>query len=337
MNKKYQVFISSTYEDLKAERKAVEETIIRSGDIPVGMEAFPAADEVQFEFIKTVIDSCDYYVLIIGGRYGSLASEGISFTEKEYHYAVSKNIPVLVFPHGDPESIPVLKSEKSAESAKLLQAFIEKASSGRLRKTWTTIDGLKLAIRESLDYAKATKPRPGWVRGDSIASIETLMEIESLRKANSELKEQIQRETPDLGFEPAGLDTVYDIRGTKTQPVRTEYGDVYGAPSVWSTKESLKKIFSFVGPNMRGDLIHSALNNRIGIAVQTGPESSLFEPEYIKVDADDFNSILLQLEALGLIETSRTKTAAKNNADYSRLTAKGINYLMRLRVKSQPA
>ncbi|QLQ19617.1 MAG: DUF4062 domain-containing protein [Exiguobacterium profundum] len=65
MNKKFQVFISSTYEDLIEERKSVEETIIRSGDIPVGMEAFPAADDEQFEFIKTIIDACDYYVLII--------------------------------------------------------------------------------------------------------------------------------------------------------------------------------------------------------------------------------------------------------------------------------
>ena len=86
--KKFQVFISSTYEDLKDERKAVEETIIRSGDIPVGMEAFPAADNEQFEFIKTIIDVCDYYVLLIAGRYGSLAPDGLSYTEKEYLYAV---------------------------------------------------------------------------------------------------------------------------------------------------------------------------------------------------------------------------------------------------------
>ena len=48
--------------------------------IPAGMELFPAADEEQWEFIKRVIDDCDYYVLIIGGRDGSLTPEGISYT-----------------------------------------------------------------------------------------------------------------------------------------------------------------------------------------------------------------------------------------------------------------
>ena len=48
--------------------------------------------------IKQVIDLCDYYVLIIGARYGSLnETTGLSYTEMEYDYAVSKNIPVLVF------------------------------------------------------------------------------------------------------------------------------------------------------------------------------------------------------------------------------------------------
>lgn len=54
------------------------------------MELFPAIDEDQFEFIKKVIDDCDYYLLIIGGRYGSLSDEGVSYTELEYQYAVSK-------------------------------------------------------------------------------------------------------------------------------------------------------------------------------------------------------------------------------------------------------
>ncbi|WP_458789993.1 DUF4062 domain-containing protein [Yoonia sp. MH D7] len=112
MSKKYQVFISSTYTDLIDERKAVEETIIRAGDIPVGMEAFPAADDEQFEFIKTVIDNCDYYVLITAGRYGSLAEDGLSYTEKEFRYAVEKEIPVLFFPHGDIGSISAAHSER---------------------------------------------------------------------------------------------------------------------------------------------------------------------------------------------------------------------------------
>jgi Domain of unknown function (DUF4062) len=86
MEKRYQVFVSSTYADLQEERDAVFQTLMRMDCIPAGMELFPAIDEEQFEFIKKVIDGCDYYVLIIGGRYGSLTPEGISYTKKEYDY-----------------------------------------------------------------------------------------------------------------------------------------------------------------------------------------------------------------------------------------------------------
>lgn len=84
MDKRYQVFLSSTYADLKDERQKVIQTLMEMDCIPSGMELFPATDEEQWEFIKKVIDDCDYYLLIIGGRYGSINAEGISYTEKEY-------------------------------------------------------------------------------------------------------------------------------------------------------------------------------------------------------------------------------------------------------------
>ena len=51
MDKKYQIFISSTYEDLKEERKKVIEAILTMNHFPVGMEMFSAADEEQWEII----------------------------------------------------------------------------------------------------------------------------------------------------------------------------------------------------------------------------------------------------------------------------------------------
>src|SRR5216683_8241641 len=99
MDKRYQVFVSSTFADLKEERQAVIRTLIEMDCIPAGMELFPAADEEQFTFIKRVIDDCDYYLLIIGGRYGSVDESGISYTEQEYEYAVSRGLKVIALLH----------------------------------------------------------------------------------------------------------------------------------------------------------------------------------------------------------------------------------------------
>lgn len=63
MYKRYQIFISSTFNDLKEERKVITQDILRKGYYPAGMEWFPGIDEEQFEYIKQVIDDSDYFRL----------------------------------------------------------------------------------------------------------------------------------------------------------------------------------------------------------------------------------------------------------------------------------
>ncbi|MDR2894859.1 MAG: DUF4062 domain-containing protein [Alistipes sp.] len=118
MDKKYQVFISSTYIDLIEERYQISRAILDTGCIPAGMEQFPAFDEEQFNYIKRIIDYCDYYVLIIGGRYGSMDDTGMSYTEKEFDYAISKGINVLAFLHSDPTALPEDKKETDEKHLK---------------------------------------------------------------------------------------------------------------------------------------------------------------------------------------------------------------------------
>ena len=95
MNKKLQVFVSSTYTDLIEERQAAVQAILDTGHIPAGMELFKAGKS-QMETIRKWIDESDVYMLILGGRYGSIENEsGSSYTELEYRYALSKDMPVF--------------------------------------------------------------------------------------------------------------------------------------------------------------------------------------------------------------------------------------------------
>ena len=110
MDKKYQVFVSSTYKDLSEERQQVMQALLELDCIPVGMELFPAADDDQWTLIKRLIDDCDYYIVIIGGRYGSLNDKGISYTQMEYEYTLTKEIPIIGFLHKNPDDIPKGKS-----------------------------------------------------------------------------------------------------------------------------------------------------------------------------------------------------------------------------------
>jgi len=96
-DRRYQVFVSSTFRDLEAERQKVLQAVLEIKAFPAGMELFPSADDQQWEFIKREIESSDYYVVIVAGKYGSEAEDGLSYTEKEYDYAVQLGKPVMGF------------------------------------------------------------------------------------------------------------------------------------------------------------------------------------------------------------------------------------------------
>jgi hypothetical protein len=126
MERRHQVFISSTFADLKAERREIIQSLLEMDCIPAGMEMFPAANEDQMTLIEGVIDQCDYYLVVIGGRYGSMSAEGISYTEQEYDYAVSRGIPVMGFVPEAPDDIPQGKTDKNDDAAQKLAAFQSK-------------------------------------------------------------------------------------------------------------------------------------------------------------------------------------------------------------------
>lgn len=166
MKKKYQVFISSTYADLKEERMAVTQCLLDNDCIPVGMEQFPASGMSQMEYIKKMLDDCDYYILILAGRYGTLDKDGIGFTEKEFDYACQKNIPIMSFVFEDSSLIPNGKSEQTDLGKKKLAAFRKKVCDSRMVNFHTTIDQLKANVATSINKCIRDFPAIGWVRRD---------------------------------------------------------------------------------------------------------------------------------------------------------------------------
>ena len=65
--RRYQVFMSSTFRDLIEERQAALQAVLELDHMPAGMELFPATDDSTWQLIKDVIDASDYYVVIVGG------------------------------------------------------------------------------------------------------------------------------------------------------------------------------------------------------------------------------------------------------------------------------
>lgn len=196
MNKKYQVFVSSTYTDLREERLAVISCLLDNNCIPVGMEQFPASPLSQWDYIKMMIDDSDYYVLIVAGRYGSIDSDtGISYTEKEFNYAKEKNIPIIAFLHENIGNIIGAKLEQETDKRDMLLKFRENVRTGRLVKYYSDLNDLKSKVVTSINEAIKTIDRPGWIRADKMkdTSNNQMYSKEEVKQMLADIRSEIER------------------------------------------------------------------------------------------------------------------------------------------------
>ena len=196
MKKKLQVFVSSTFTDLIDERQAAVEAILSAGHIPAGMELFKAGDESQKETIKKWIDESDVYVLILGGRYGTIEpTTGKSYTHWEYDYAGETGIPRFAMVINDEALEGKSKKLGGKDTYEIKNSHkYDEFKSYVLDKTSEFFDDLKdikLIIHRKLAELAARDSLKGWISAKDIKSNESLVKhITHLHEENSKLKEK---------------------------------------------------------------------------------------------------------------------------------------------------
>lgn len=182
-NQIYQIFVSSTFRDLEEERRLISEQIFNMGHIPIGMEAFEASNLDQWSYIKRRIKNSDYYVLIVGNRYGSTDSDGISFTRKEYEFAIEEGVPVLSFLSKNVDRDSCDNPEKLDEFRNLCQT--------KMVRYWEKSDQLALDVLTSLSKTFSEIPREGLVRASEAQDPEILRKIIQIKDENEALKSKL--------------------------------------------------------------------------------------------------------------------------------------------------
>ena len=204
-DKKYQVFISSTYTDLIRAREEAIKVILNLYQIPIGMEMFSADNDEQWSTIQSTIDNSDYYLLILGHRYGSTTKEGISYTEKEFDYAKSIGIPIISFVKDRNIATTPNERDSDFEKQKALENFYNKVTNNSMCDFWSNENELGQKIAVALPKIFFKTPRVGWVKSNLSASIETTEEMTRLFQENRELREELesykilnQNETPSF-------------------------------------------------------------------------------------------------------------------------------------------
>ncbi|SFQ54726.1 DUF4062 domain-containing protein [Parafilimonas terrae] len=162
----HKVFISSTFEDLKDERKKVIDALLAENCMPVAMEFFAASDKTPIEIINEYMQDCDYYLLIIKGKYGSLhENTNTSFTEMEYNYAMENKIPLIACIYDQPDNLTRKEIEyENIDLRNKLETFINKIKSNHTVHGWNSAENLAQTLLHSLRRFFETRPRHGFVR-----------------------------------------------------------------------------------------------------------------------------------------------------------------------------
>jgi len=164
--KRYRVFVSSTYEDLRQVRQTIMQNLLSANFIPAGMEWFAASHLTSLELIKRDIDDSDYYVVVSAGLYGSIGPDGgPSYTELEYRYAMEKEIPTIGFLHANTGSLPKDLCESDPERIRKLSDFQNLIKSKQCA-FYTNPDELAARVLASLTNVINVCPRQGWIRGN---------------------------------------------------------------------------------------------------------------------------------------------------------------------------
>ena len=292
-------------------------------------------------YVSDLIKQCDYYIVIVAGRYGSLTTEGVSFTQKEYEFAVQNGIPTIAFVHATPEELPLKKVDTDPRQKKRLDDFTQKLKK-RLCKEWHNADELGAVVSRSLTQLIKREPRAGWIRASDTRSVEDATEIINLNKRIKELEERLKR------YEGVGVSDVSMLCDGEdlfefdyTFNVCTNAKEYYGKEILKNHRErgtlSWNKIFSAIAPHImsaaRETSVKNALSQLLKVECEASIAVKLKQGEYLdgfKLMSLSFDVIKVQLQALGLITINREILDAGNVSNSKENNSKTVTPVWRL-------
>lgn len=349
-DRREQVFVSSTYLDLRDERQSVIQALLIAGCIPAGMELFSAGNDEKWRLIQRVIKECDYYVLVIGGKYGSLdPTTELSYTEMEFDYAESIGKPIMAFLHGEPGKLTGDQIELDQERREKLDAFREKVEAARVVKYWHTPAELPGHVALALMETREHYPAEGWVRASQAMTPEQKTEIAELRARVAELIQETESKGRKaiVADDLAQGDDSYSFKFTVTGYQRGDLG--IGGEADWNTPQYLwtitdpltwNEVLQIVGPTLLHESSEPELHKVLEAharRVWREKNDALKPANFGKytvlpaLGADVVDDVIVQLFALGTIERGVKKRTVSDKGKYWALTDLGQDQMMKLR------
>lgn len=279
------------------------------------MEMFSAADEEQWKIITRQIDECDYYAVIVAHRYGSVV-DGISYTEKEYDYAISNNIPVLGFIIEDDAPWPTDRVDTNPNEKSSLETFKTKLKRKPV-SFWSSAIDLHGKFSIALMKQITSLPRPGWQRATEGVSPDVTNELSRLSSENAELRKQLdearhQAEDDAIAERRRIMQTM--LKNTLTLHFYYEGGHGWED----ATEATLYRVFELLAPEMMIEETTEEIAHYIGLSLQPNEDRQL-RKDY-PVPQNVVRHCMSDFIALGLFEPSQKRHAVSDTNEYWTLT-----------------
>lgn len=327
--RKYQFFISSTYTDLVEARQTVAASLLQQGHFPVGLELYPTEENDIWSVIQQQIAECDYYVVLVGGRYGSLSPIGLSYTHREYIYASTRRKPVLALIHDQPHLLADHQRETTRAGQMQLEDFRKLVAKGQMVREWHTLAELRDLARTVVPQFVSRFPCEGWIRGNTQ---EDERQVEQLKQQVAKLEQELQ-DARHGGRQPSGP-FPSDLRAT----VRYQ-GSVYvrGDCKLMdiTSQPTWGQLFTSLAPHLLAETDEDRMREVLEefLSGQALADAQLLLPKAhavrnVRLSTESFNQIKVRLRALGVINKSTLRDAS--GGTLWRLTLHGDQLMTRL-------
>jgi hypothetical protein len=288
------------------------------------MEMFSAADEEQWKIIARHIEESDYYCVIVAHRYGSITGS-VSYTQKEYEYAVQLGIPALGFVIDSSVSWPPEMVDKDESATTGLTNFKSLIKSKPV-SFWKSTDDLYGKVSIALTKQITINPREGWIRANtSSVDSQVTNELSRLSAENSSLRNEIVaiQKSREEDRDSEARDMIADLRkhdGTFSYKYQS-------SDSTWkrATRNYLQ-LFAFLAPMLMSEADVRSLSDSLAMNIRENKNRSWW-----LVATNQIRDLLSDLMAFGLVEPSKRRHAVSDTGEYWTLTEFGqrVNLLTR--------
>ncbi|MDX1804487.1 MAG: DUF4062 domain-containing protein [Alcanivorax sp.] len=330
---RYQVFISATYPDMQAARQALMLPLMDMGLIPTGFDSTVANGNTLMPVIQRMIEECDYFIILVGGRYGTLSPMGLSEIHREYIFAATKRKPVMALIHDNPTMLPDERREMTRDGQVRREDFARLLEKKTVSHRWTTETGLSELIKRAMPDMMREHPADGWIRADRAGDGGNTAEATALKQRiavlEKEREEILSQSRPPLKSLARGADQVSLDYSCNVY----EGGDCKLA--MVSTKLTWDQAFACVAPLMLNPAsetaLQKALEDYIGRRALADVQDDFPKAHAVRnvvMASHAFNQVKIHLRALGLINKSAEKDS--RGMPMWQLTAHGDNTMSQI-------